>query len=95
MQHKGTYLDLVVEEAEELAARIAQAKNRFAKQKVSVKIEHVQELERVRSRCTEFKRCVEELEEAQELHVEYDYAAAETAWNKSMDAVDTLLRGLP
>jgi hypothetical protein len=74
---------------------MAQAKNRFAKQKVSVKIEHSQELERVRSRCAEFKRCVEELEEAEELHLAYHYANAEAAWNKSMDAVDMLLRALP
>ncbi len=53
---KEAYLDQVVGEVEDLAARVAQLKGRFAKQKVSVKLEHYWELEYVRTSFAEFKR---------------------------------------
>jgi len=40
MQLKEAYLDRVVGEVEDLASRVARLKGRFAKQKVSVKLEH-------------------------------------------------------
>jgi hypothetical protein len=95
MQHEEVYLDLVVENAEELATRMALAKNRFSKQRITVKLAHRQELESVRSHCTRFQHCVEEFEEAPGFQMEQNYAAAEIAWNESMDAVDALLRSLP
>jgi hypothetical protein len=94
MHNRDVFVDLIVESAEELAARISLAKKQFVKQDVTVKVEHLRELQYLHSRCTEFRRCVEELEEAQELHQEYNYAAAELAWNQSMDAADVLLRAL-
>jgi hypothetical protein len=95
MQRKQIYWDLVLEDVEELAEHIALAKDRFTKQCVSVKAEHFRELERVHSRCKEFQRCVEQMEEADELQTEFDYGSAELAWKRSMDAVDVLLRALP
>jgi len=94
MQHKDVYLDLVAGNVGELVSRVAFAKKSFAKQKVSAKVEHQRELEQVRNRCAELQRLVEELEEGQDRQLEQNYAAVEIAWNQSMDAVDTLLRGL-
>lgn len=91
---QSTYLKLVLENAEELTERLALAKKQFARQNIWIKAEHSRELEQLHSRCTEFKRRVEDLEEAEEQQREYDYAATEMAWNQSMDAVDVLLRAL-
>jgi hypothetical protein len=94
MQDKDVYLDLVAANVGELVSRVALAKKSFAKQKVGVKVEHWGELEQVRNQCSELQRLVEELEEGQDRRLEQTYAAVEIAWNQSMDAVDTLLRGL-
>jgi hypothetical protein len=51
-------------EKEVLCSRVSELKGRFAKQKVRVKLEHYWELEYVRTRFTEFKRRVEDLENA-------------------------------
>lgn len=95
MQQRDLYRDLMVDNVGELTSRLAQAKQRFAKQKVSVKLQHISELERVRTQCTELQRRMEGLEESTDLQMEQNYAAVEIAWNQSMDAVDQLLRGLP
>jgi len=94
MQLKDIRMDLVVEDARQLATRLALAKKEFAKQKISVKVEHLQELERLHSQCAEFQRCFEKLEDAQASERDFNYAQVELAWNKSMDAVDVLLHGL-
>jgi translation elongation factor EF-Tu-like GTPase len=94
MQQKDVYLDLVAGEVRELVSRVALAKKSFAKLRVSVKVEHLRELEQVRNHCSELQRLVEELQERQDRQLEQTYAAVEIAWNQSMDAVDTLLRGL-
>lgn len=94
MQQRELYLDQVADEVEELAARIALVKKRFAKQKVGVKLEHLAKLAQVHNRCAAFNRCVEQFEEAEDLQLEQNHAAVEVAWNESMDAVDMLLQVL-
>jgi hypothetical protein len=92
---KEAYLDRVVGEVEDLAARVALLKGRFAKQKVSVKLEHYWELEYVRTRFAEFKRRVRDLEEADECEIDRIREAVEVSWNDLIHAVETLLAALP
>jgi hypothetical protein len=92
---KEAYLDRVVGEVEDLAARVALLKGRFAKQKVSVKLEHYWELEYVRTRFAEFKRRVRDLEEADDLEIDRIQESAEVAWKDLIHAVETLLVALP
>src|SRR5271167_3494135 len=80
MQLKEAYLDRVLGEVEDLSTRVSQLKARFAKQKVSVKLEHYWELEYVRTRFTEFKRRVEDLEEADDRELDQFQEAVEIAW---------------
>ena len=95
MQLKEAYLDQVVEEVEDLSARMALLKGRFAQQKVSVKLEHYWELEYVRTSFAEFKRRIEVLEYADDAQVDRFQEAVETAWKDLIHAVDTLLAALP
>ena len=92
---KEAYLDQVVGEVEDLAARVAQLKGRFAKQKVSVKLEHYWELEYVRTSFAEFKRRIEDLEDADDAQLVKFQEAVEVAWKDLLHAVDTLLAALP
>jgi hypothetical protein len=92
---KEAYLDQVVGEVEDLAARVAQLKGRFAKQKVSVKLEHYWELEYVRTSFAEFKRRIEDLEDADDAQLAKFQEAVEAAWKDLIHAVDTLLAALP
>lgn len=95
MEPREAYLDRVTTEVEDLASRVALLKDRFAKQKVSVKLDHYWELEFVRTRFTEFKRRVEELEYAEEPELARLQDNVEAAWNELMLAVDTLMAALP
>lgn len=95
MLRKEAYLDRVVGEVEELAARVALLKARFAKQKVSVRLEHYRELEYVRTRFAEFKRRVRDLEDADDLEMDGIRESVEVAWKDLLDAVETLLAALP
>jgi hypothetical protein len=92
---KEAYLDQVVGEVEDLAARVAQLKGRFAKQKVSVKLEHYWELEYVRTSFAEFKRRIADLEDADDAQLAKFQEAVEAAWKDLIHAVDTLLAALP
>jgi hypothetical protein len=92
---KEVYLDQVVGEVEDLAARVAQLKGRFAKQKVSVKLEHYWELEYVRTSFAEFKRRIADLEDADDAQLAKFQEAVEAAWKDLIHAVDTLLAALP
>jgi len=94
MQPKEAYLDRVTTEVEDLAARVALLKGRFAKQKVSVKLDHYWELEFVRTRFAEFKRRVEELEDADDLELARLQENVDAAWNEVMRAVNTLMTAL-
>ena len=94
MLQKESCLNHVVSEVEDLSSRVALLKGRFAKQKVSVKLEHYWELELVRTRFAEFKRCVEELEEAEGEELSRIQQRVDTAWQESSYAVETLLAAL-
>jgi len=95
MQLKEAYLDRVVGEVEDLASRVALLKGRFAKQKVSVKLEHYWELEYVRTRFAEFKRRIRELEDADDEELQKLEECVEVAWKDLIHAVETLLSALP
>jgi len=95
MHLKEAYLDQVVGEVEDLSARVALLKGRFAQQKISVKLEHYWELEYVRTGFSEFKRRIEDLEYADDAQLERFQEAVETAWKELIHAVDTLLAALP
>lgn len=95
MQIREAYLQRVVVEVEELAARVAQLKARIAKQKVSVKLQFNWELEYVRNRFAEFRLRVQELEDASDDRLEEAEAATELAWKDLQHAVDALLAALP
>ncbi len=95
MELKEAYLDRVLGEVEDLSSRVAELKGRFAKQKVSVKLEHYWELEYVRTRFTEFKRRVEDLEEAHDGELVRLQESVEIAWKDLIHAMETLLAALP
>lgn len=95
MQLKEAYLDRIVGEVEDLASRVALLKSRFARQKVSVKLEHYWELEYVRTRFAEFKRRVRELEDADDQELQRLEEGVEVAWKDLIHAVETLLSALP
>ena len=94
MLGKESCLDQVVSEVEDLSARVAILKNRFAKQKVSVKLEHYSELEYVRTRFAEFKHRVRELEDADDDELPRSKERVELAWREVIRAVETLLAAL-
>jgi hypothetical protein len=94
MELKEAYLDRVLGEVEDLSSRVSELKGRFAKQKVSVKLEHYWELEYVRTRFTEFKRRVENLEQAQDGELDRFQESVEIAWNDLIRAMETLLAAL-
>jgi hypothetical protein len=95
MELKEAYLDRVLGEVEDLSSRVSELKGRFAKQKVSVKLEHYWELEYVRTRFTEFKRRIEDLEEAQNGELDRFQESVEIAWKDLIHAMETLLAALP
>jgi len=88
-------LERTVGEVEDLASRVALLKNRFARQKVNVKLEHYWELEYVRTRFSEFKHRIQELEDADDPEIPRIQEAVEMAWKDLIHAVDTLLAALP
>ena len=94
MHSKGEYLDRITTEVDELATRVAVLKGQFAKQKVSVKLDHYWELELVRTRFTEFKRRIEELEEAEGMDITGLQEKVDTAWKDLTVAIDSLLNAL-
>lgn len=91
---KESCLDQVVIEVEDLSARVAILKQCFAKQKVSVKLEHYWELEYVRTRFSEFKRRVRDLEGADDCEIPRLQESVESAWADLIHAVDALLGAL-
>jgi hypothetical protein len=95
MELKEAYLERAVGEVEDLAARVGLLKDRFARQRVNVKLEHYWELEYVRTRFTEFKRRIQELEDADDGEVARIQEAVEMALKDLIHAVDTLLAALP
>jgi hypothetical protein len=94
MLQKEYCLDHVVTEVEDLASRVALLKDRFAKQKVSVKLEHYWELEFVRTRFAEFKHRVQDLEDAEDADLSRVREGVEASWQELIHAVETLLAAL-
>jgi hypothetical protein len=95
MELKEAYLDRVLGEVEDLSSRVSDLKGRFAKQKVSVKLEHYWELEYVRTRFSEFKRRVEDLENGNDHELDRFQESVEIAWKDLIQAMETLLAALP
>ena len=95
MELKEVYLDRVLGEVEDLASKVALLKGRFAKQKVSVKLEHYWELAHLRSLFAEFKWRVQRLEEDDDLQLKRHQEVIEATWNELMHTVDMLLVALP
>ena len=95
MELKEAYLDRVLGEVEDLSSRVLELNGRFARQKVSVKLEHYWELEYVRTRFTEFKRRVEDLENAEDGELVRFQESVEIAWKDLLHAIETLLATLP
>ena len=95
MELKEAYLDRVLGEVEDLASKVALLKGRFAKQKVSVKLEHYWELAHLRSLFAEFKWRIQRLEEDDDLQLKRHQEVIEATWNELMHAVDMLLVALP
>lgn len=95
MQTKEAYLQRVVAEVEDLAGQVAVLKALIAKQKVSVNLQFNWELDYVRNRFAEFKRRVEELENADDAQLEEAQQTCELAWKDLEHAVNTLLAALP
>lgn len=95
MQLKEVYLERAVGEVEDVAARVALLKTRFARQKVNVKLEHYWELEYVRTCFTQFKRAIQALEEAGDTEIDRTQQSVEMAWKDLIHAVETLLCALP
>ena len=95
MQTREAYLERVTTEVDQLASRVAVMKGRFARQKVSVKLDHYWELEFVRTRFTEFKRRIEDLEDADEPELPRLQENVDASWNELMQAVDKLMTAIP
>ncbi len=94
MLAREAYLDRVTTEVEEVASRVAELKGRFAKQKVSVKLDHYWELDYVRTRFAEFKRRIQQLEDAEDPEMSRLQANVDVAWKELMQAVDALMAAL-
>lgn len=94
MQARNACLDRVTTEVEEVASRVAELKGRFAKQKVSVKLDHYWELDYVRSRFAEFKRSIQLLEGAEDPEFSRLQQNVDAAWKGLMQAVDRLMAAL-
>jgi hypothetical protein len=95
MELEEAYLDRVLGEVEDLSSRVSELNGRFARQKVSVKLEHYWELEYVCTRFTEFKRRVEDLENAEDGELVRFQESVEIAWRDLIHAIETLLAALP
>jgi Fe-S-cluster formation regulator IscX/YfhJ len=94
MQGRDVYLDRITTEVEEVASRVTLLKGRFAKQKVSVKLDHYWELDYVRTRFTEFKRRIQQLEDADDQELARIQENVDLAWKDLLQAVDTLTAAL-
>lgn len=84
----------ILSKVEDLASQVHLLKDRMAKQKVSVRLEHYWELAYVRSRFAEFKLRVEQLDEDDDVQLTRDQAAIEASWGDLMHAINALLAAL-
>ena len=91
MPVKEAYLDHTLSEVEELTAAVQQLKTLFANQTNAAKLQHGKQLEYVRARFAEYKKFVEELEEAPEEKAAAIYDSSELIWKVLKGAIDNLL----
>lgn len=95
MQRKEAYLDRLLGAVEDLSSRVSELNGRFAKQKVSVKLEHYWELAYLRTCFSDFRRRVEDLEEAEVGELDRFQEAVEVAWKELLHALEALFAALP
>jgi chromosome segregation ATPase len=88
---KEVYLERVLAEVEEFAAKVALLKAKLAQEKPGVKLRYYWELEYLRDRFAEFRRRVEKLEDAEDEKLEELQESTETAWKDMKQAIETLL----
>lgn len=84
----------ILSKVEALASQVHLLKDRMAKQKVSVRLEHYWELAYVRSRFAEFKLRVGQFGEDDDVQLTRDQAAIEASWSDLMHAINALLAAL-
>ncbi len=95
MPTKEAYLEQVLAEVEEFADKVALLKARLAQEKTGSKLRYYWELEYLRNRFAEFRKQIEQLEEAEEARIEEVRESTECAWQCLKQAVETLLAELP
>lgn len=91
MPVKEACLDHTLSDVEELTAAVRLLKAEFATQPLVVKLDHGKQLEYVRRRFADYKKLVEELEEAPEERAEAIHDSAEKIWKELKGLIDTLL----
>lgn len=92
---KQAYLERACAEVEDLAARVALLKSRIAKQKIGARLQSYAELEYVRNRFAQYKNCVEQLEVADDAHLEEAEQAVELVWKDLKSTIDLLIDERP
>lgn len=95
MYYTESHSDRLLQRVELLTSRVHLVKAHFAKQTVSVKLEHYWELAQVRTLFAEFKWRLEQLGDGDDPHAKRDQEAIETTWNSLMHALDALLAVRP
>lgn len=91
MAVKEACLDHTLGEVEQLTAAVRLLKTEFAGQPVAAKLTYAKQLEYIRRRFGDYKKLVEELEEAPEEKAEELHDSAEGIWKELKGLIDTLL----
>jgi outer membrane murein-binding lipoprotein Lpp len=94
MQPKEAFLDHVLAEVEDLAARISLLKQDFAKLKVPVGVACGQEMASAQTRFAAFKQRIAQLEDADDNSLDSAEQSVELAWKELADSVDALREAL-
>lgn len=95
MATKESCLEHVLAEVEEFAEKVALLKTRLAREKPGSKLRYYWELEYLRNRFAEFRKQVQQLEDADEARIEGLSESTESSWQNLKQAIETLLRELP
>ncbi len=88
---KEAYLERAAGEVEEFAAEVALLKAKLAGEKAGLNLRYYWELEYLRNRFAEFRRRIEQLEEASEREAEQLQETTELAWKELKEAIEALL----
>lgn len=91
MAVKEACLDHTLGEVEELTAAVRLLKTEFAGQPTAVKLGYAKRLEHIRRRFADYKKLVEELEEAPEEKAGALHDSAEGIWRELKSLIDALL----